>query len=276
MENQLMKKEERKGMPLQSLNNFEQMQRICNLFANSTIVPSTFQSVKMGRDVAIANCFIALNMAERLNADPFMIMQNIYIVQGKPSFSSSFLIATVNSCGRFDPLKFSKIETKGQLTHEGKTVDNLTCFCYTTEKGSEEVLQGTEISIEMAIKEGWYSKNGSKWQTIPEQMLRYRAASFWVRVYCPEIAMGLQTMEEVRDVETVEYEELPETNRPRVDYVTKDEVRKEIRFAANKEALQLIVKQFGDIVMSQPDLKAEFENKAKELKLNAENEDTKK
>ena len=60
----------------------------------------------------------------------------------------------------------------------------------------------------MAEKEGWAGKAGSKWKSMPSQMLRYRAAAFWQRVYCPEISMGLMTVEEAEDIEYAEYEEV--------------------------------------------------------------------
>ena len=46
---------------------------------------------------------------------------------------------------------------------------------------------------------------------MPSQMLRYRAAAFWQRVYCPEISMGLITKEEAEDIQDVEYTEIPDT-----------------------------------------------------------------
>jgi hypothetical protein len=63
--------------------------------------------------------------------------------------------------------------------------------------------------MQMAESEGWTKKNGSKWRTMPNQMLRYRAAAFWQRVYCPEISMGLMTAEEAEDIEYAEYTEIP-------------------------------------------------------------------
>lgn len=189
--------------------DFVTMQRIATLFATSTIVPDNFRtSTKVPKEVAIANCFIALNMAQRMNADAFMVMQNMYIVYGKPSFSSTFLIATVNSCGRYKPLQYS-LDVKGEVEFGGKKIPNLCCYAYTSLKGNEEILKGSEISIDLAIKENWYGKAGSKWQTMPEQMLRYRAATFWIRTYCPEIAMGLHTTDEISDIEEVEYQEVP-------------------------------------------------------------------
>jgi hypothetical protein len=52
----------------------------------------------------------------------------------------------------------------------------------------------------MAKAEGWYGKSGSKWQTMPELMLAYRASAFFTRIHAPQLLMGLQTREEVEDV----------------------------------------------------------------------------
>jgi hypothetical protein len=55
----------------------------------------------------------------------------------------------------------------------------------------------------MAKREGWATKSGSKWQTMPDLMIRYRAAAFWGRLYIPELLVGIQTQEEVLDIEPV-------------------------------------------------------------------------
>lgn len=161
---------------------------------------------------AVANCMIAFDVAKRINAAPLMVMQNLYIVYGRPSWSSKFLIATINTCGRFEPLKFEM--TSNGVCSNG--VSNVKCVAWTTPRGvireddgtpvtskSPSALRGTAITIQMAVDEGWYSKNGSKWRTMPEQMLRYRAASFWCSVYAPELSMGMRTVEE--NVEDADY-----------------------------------------------------------------------
>jgi len=71
-------------------------------------------------------------------------------------------------------------------------------YCKSTDTG--EPIEGPEISIGMANAEGWLSKNGSKWQTMPELMLRYRAAAFFARLYAPDITLGMQTSEELHDI----------------------------------------------------------------------------
>lgn len=164
--------------------SFALAQRIGNMLAQSTIVPKAY----VGN---VGNCVIALNMASRIGADPIMVMQNLYVVHGSPSWSAQFLIACFNRCGRFSSLRY---EFGGE---EGK--DSWSCRAWAVEKETGERLNGTTVSIEMAKKEGWYAKQGSKWQSMPQQMLMYRAASWFVRAYAPEIAMGLHTAEEIRD-----------------------------------------------------------------------------
>jgi hypothetical protein len=167
---------------------FELIQRVAVMFSQSPLVPKEYQG-KSG----VGSCVIAMNMASRMKADPIMVMQNLYIVHGRPGWSSQFLIACFNQTGRFEPIRY---EFNGS---EGK--DTWGCTAISKDLATGEELRGPKITIAIAKKEGWYSKNGSKWQSIPELMLRYRSAAWLVRTIAPELAMGLQTAEEVADVE---------------------------------------------------------------------------
>lgn len=167
------------------LQSFELMQRVAKGFASSTLVPQQYQG-------NIANCMIALNLAQRINGDPLMVMQNLVIVHGRPTWSAQYLIATANMCGRFTAIRF---EFFGE-----RNTDTWGCRAWAVEKATGEKLVGADITIGIAKKEGWYNKNGSKWQSIPQQMLMYRAGSWWVRAYAPELSMGLMTADEAHDV----------------------------------------------------------------------------
>lgn len=164
---------------------FALAQRKAQVYAKSALVPDAYRN-------NIGNVLIAQNMADRMGADVLMVMQNLYIVHGRPAWSSQFLIATFNSCGRFSAVRYRFVGDPGK--------DSWGCIAYATETSSGEVLEGTCITIKLAKDEGWLGKNGSKWKTMPEQMLRYRAASFFIRTVAPEIGMGLLTKEEADDI----------------------------------------------------------------------------
>lgn len=196
-------------MDMFSLGGFELMQRAANMLASSTLVPSLYQG-------NMSNCVVALNMAQRLRADPLMIMQNLYIVEGRPAWSSQFIIAAINACGKFSPLRFEIIDkgeksVKWQYFYKDRksgehrersgeeTIHDFSCVAWATEKATGEKICSPAVSIEMAVREGWYIKRGSKWKTMPEVMLRYRAASFFGKLYAPELLVGVSTTEEIQD-----------------------------------------------------------------------------
>ncbi len=172
---------------------FELLQRVGMLFNKSTVVPDSFKG-------NLSNCIIAVNMAMRMGCDPLMCMQNMYIVYGNPSFSSKFLIACFNNTGRYSSLRYEMTGKPG--------TDDWGCCAVATEKSTGEKLTGPLVTIKIAKAEGWYDKKGSKWQTMPELMLRYRAASQFIKLYAPEISMGMQTTEEVED--TIDLEVTPQ------------------------------------------------------------------
>jgi hypothetical protein len=173
---------------------FELVQRRAKMLASSTLVPKDFQG-------NVANCAIGLNIAHRLGADPFMVLQNIDIIHGRPSFRATFLIAMVNASGRFSPLQFRM--AGAAMTRS--------CVAWCRDIKSGDTIEGPEISMDMAKAEGWLGKSGSKWQTMPELMLRYRAAAFFARLYAPDITLGMQTSEELTDITVREVSAAPRT-----------------------------------------------------------------
>lgn len=194
-----------------SIESFESSQRMANLLSSSDIVPEQYRG-KLG------NCLVALEISQRTKSGVMAVMQNLHIIKGRPSWSSAYIIAAINTCGRFNELEFDitdkgEAEVEYEITnwvgpkgHATKKVEvvkekvhNYECYAYTTSKRTGKILKGTTVSIKMAVAEGWYGKDGSKWQTMPELMLQYRAAAFFGRVYAPELLMGMQTKEEIED-----------------------------------------------------------------------------
>ena len=169
-----------------SENAFVSVQRMAKALASSTLVPDAYRG-----EANLGNCIIALELSQRIGASVMAVMQSMVPIHGKPTWSASFLIATVNSCGRFSPMRFRWVGKEG--------TDEWGCRAFAVERDSNLELVGALVNINMAKVEGWYGKTGSKWKTMPEQMLQYRAGAFWCRTYAPEIALGMHTSEEVQD-----------------------------------------------------------------------------
>lgn len=181
--------------------NFEQAWRMSQALSQSTLVPKDYQGNP-------SNVLIAMNIASRVKADVFAVMQSLDIIQGRPSWRATFVIAMINTCGRFAPLQF-------QLSGEGMVRG---CIAWTlpfgvriplppagetslafAKRGGLPVIEGPEVTMAMAKAEGWIDRSGSKWKTIPELMLRYRSAAFFGRLNAPELLLGMQTAEEEQD-----------------------------------------------------------------------------
>lgn len=169
-----------------SENAFVSVQRMAKALASSTLVPDAYRG-----EANLGNCIIALELSQRIGASVMAVMQSMVPIHGKPTWSAAFLIATVNSCGRFSPMRFRWVGKEN--------TDEWGCRAYAVEREGNLELVGALVTIAMAKAEGWYTKNGSKWKTMPEQMLQYRAAAFWTRAYAPEIALGMHTAEEIAD-----------------------------------------------------------------------------
>ena len=172
--------------PFANDSAFNVAQRVGKALASSSLVPDTYRG-------NLPNVLIAMEVANRIGASPLAVMQSLYIVHGRPSWSASFLIATVNACGRFTPLRFESIG-------DDPTKDDYRVRAVAKDKDSEEVCEGPWITWAMVKAEGWHSKNGSKWKSMPALMFMYRAAAFWTRVYAPELSLGIHTAEEVQDM----------------------------------------------------------------------------
>jgi hypothetical protein len=230
-----------------SKDGMDALLRAANLLAASTLVPVTYRNKTVDKQGnvsdnpnGLANCAVALNMASRMGADPLLIMQNLHVIEGRPSWSSQFVIASINQCGRFSPLRFEltapgeekevdytytewvdrrPVEKKGTLK-----VRHQECIAWAIERETKQRIDGPTVSIQMALDEGWIQKKGSKWRTMQEIMLRYRCASMFGKLYAPELLMGLQTAEEISDI-VHEAEIIEETSEPKYKHAPKVEPR---------------------------------------------------
>lgn len=231
----------------QMQRQFETYQRMAKPLAESNFVPDAFKG-------KIGDCIIAVEVAARLGVPPLTVMQNLCVVKGKPTWASKFLIGCVNTCGRYTTLDYKiiidgtvgdvkyKTWAKGtdgrnhevQKAYDNPTLDNLVCTAFATEKATGKVLTSPPVSVRMAIQEGWYTKDGSKWPSMTELMLRYRAASMWVSTFAPEISMGFRTVEEANDIVDADYEEVHTPALPAVKSTAMEQAKEKLRNRAAK------------------------------------------
>jgi hypothetical protein len=157
------------------------------MLAKTSLVPNAYQGKP-------EDCFLALEIAGRMGVSPMMVMQNMYVVKGKPSWAGQACTTLINSCGKFKDVKHVYTGTKG--------TDNRGCYVEAVRVSNGETVTGTEVTMQMAKNEGWTSN--TKWRNMPELMLAYRASAFFARVHCPEALMGVQTDVEIYDAEANE------------------------------------------------------------------------
>ena len=165
---------------------FDQIWRAARLFASSDLVPKDYKDKP-------ENCFIAIEMADRLGINPFAVLQSLVILQGKPSMEAKLITALVNDSGMFvDPLEY-------EVVGDDPFALDYKVRAFATMARTGKVCLGPWIDYRMVKGEGWLDKGGSKWKTMPSIMFMYRAASFFAKVYCSNITMGMQTREEMED-----------------------------------------------------------------------------
>ena len=164
---------------------FNQILRAADMLSKTSIIPQSYQGKPQ-------DCVVAIEMANRMGVSPMVVMQNMYVVKGKPSWAGQACTMLINSCGKFKDVKHIYTGEKGK--------PNRGCYVTATRISDGSQVDGVEVTMQMAQSEGWTSN--SKWRNMPELMLAYRASAFFARVYCPEAMMGVQTAEEVYDADS--------------------------------------------------------------------------
>lgn len=164
---------------------FDQLLRAANMLSQTSIIPAAYQGKPQ-------DCFVALEMATRMGVSPLVVMQNMYVVKGKPAWAGQACTMFISSCGKFAGVKHVYTGEKG--------TDSRGCYVTATRISDGVQVNGVEVTIAMAKAEGWTSN--TKWRNMPELMLAYRASAFFARVHCPEALMGVQLVDEIYDTET--------------------------------------------------------------------------
>jgi hypothetical protein len=168
---------------------------------------------------AIGNCLIVMDLAKRIGISEMQCMQGIDVIEGRARPSATLAISAINACGRFSTLEYieedlgeKSVEYSEYSWQDGKkvefkkklTIRNKACTAVATELSTGKLLKSPTVTIELAVKEGWYVKAGSKWQTMEQLMLQKRSASWFANAYCPEVLNGMKTAEEIEDSEPID------------------------------------------------------------------------
>lgn len=171
-----------------STQAFNELFKIGSVMSKTQLVPDNYRNKP-------EDCTIAIDIANRNGMSPLSVMQNLYVVKGKPTWSGQACIAMLRASKEYE-------HVKPVMVGERNT-DGWGCYFKAIDKSDGEVAKGTLVTIQMAKDEGWYSKPGSKWPTMPEQMLQYRAAAFFARIYMPNALMGFSVEGEAEDISPV-------------------------------------------------------------------------
>ena len=179
-------------------DSFEFAQRQAKSLCESDLVPKSYQGQK-----GLPNCLVAIEMSKRMKLSPLTVMQNLNVIHGTPTWSAQFITSQILGCGRFTNFDYL---VKG----EG---DTLEVQCVATRLEDQKLVKGTTVSMRMARLEGW--TRNSKYQSMPELMLRKRAATFFGRQYIPDLLVGVPTSEDVVDIQPVDV--TPEIEKESLD-----------------------------------------------------------
>ena len=163
---------------------YNQSLAMAQTLSKSEIIPQSYKGKP-------ADCLIAIDIANRLGLSPAIVMQNSQCVRGNFTWKGSACKAMIDGCGRYQKTRYVYVGEEGK--------DSYGCYLEAIDNDGD-IIKGVPVTIAMAKKEGWYNKDGSKWQTMSDLMLKYRAAAFFMRTECASIAMGFLTKEEVEDV----------------------------------------------------------------------------
>lgn len=170
--------------PKTDLQLFTDNWRMATQLAKSSIIPDNYKNKP-------ENVIIALGMAQKMDIDPFTVMQNLNIIKGKTSWSGSFCKTLIEKTKRFKNLELNYIGEKGK--------DSYGCYLSATRISDGKLIKGPEVTMQMAKEEGWTTNK--KWLTLTDLMLAYRCQSFFARLHCPEAMSGVYTSEEIEDIQ---------------------------------------------------------------------------
>ncbi len=179
------KKEPKKNeIAFMDFSNFENAWKTAEMISKARCIPKEFQGNP-------SDILVAIQFGHDLGMKPMTSLQNIMIVNNKPSIYGDAMLAV---CMAF-PDFIDCIETYDSEKQESS--------CTVKRKGREPLTRIFNKKMAEAAKLwGKVSSTGmpSPWVTSPERMLQFRSRSFALRDMFPDVLKGMPTVEEMRDV----------------------------------------------------------------------------
>lgn len=157
--------------------NYEEVYKMGNMLAGTDMVPKDFKGKPH-------NCIVAIQMGLEIGLLPIQAVQNIAVINGRPSLWGDALLALIRASGHLEWIKEEKFDT--YATCEAK-------------RHGERFPVLTKFTVEDAKTAGLWKKVGP-WTTAPKRMLLMRARGFTLRDLFPDVLKGIQSSEEQRDI----------------------------------------------------------------------------
>lgn len=189
-------------IPILDTARFEQMQRIANVMAHSSLIPDSLCKTRDPNDSKklvplepqeiLSNCFLVVNQAVRWGMDPFAVGQCVSVVHGKLCYEGKLIAAVIDAklgikleyeiTGTGDAMK---VVVRGAI--DGKPVLD--------SNGKPKTVEGT-------VGEWKTTGPGSPWSAPGghARMLRYRGAREWGRVHAPSLMLGVYSEDEMEEL----------------------------------------------------------------------------
>lgn len=156
--------------------SFEDAVRFADLVCKSDLVPKDYKNNP-------GNVLVAVQMGAEIGLAPLQAIQNIAVINGRPSVWGDAALALVRA------------SSLCEYVSETTTGTVATCTC--KRRGEAEPIVRT-FSEADAKRANLWGKQGP-WTQYPQRMLQLRARAFALRDAFPDVLRGLSVDEEVRD-----------------------------------------------------------------------------
>ena len=164
----------------------DEAMRFAEVISKSAMVPKDFQGKP-------ANTLVAIQWGMELGLAPMQALQNIAVINGKPSVYGDALLAMVRADSRCTGVN-EYVEGEGDAM-------TAVCIIKRAHGGEVEEIKRT-FSVTQAKQARLWGKQGP-WQQYPERMLQHRARGNAIRDGFPDVIKGMVTVEEAQDMTPV-------------------------------------------------------------------------